>query len=79
MKFERHLPKECRKKNKAKKKGNHTGNVGVADMNATFFMVHTNTIPVYTPFLENHGVNTHYPEFNKSNISSEVNKYMYLI
>lgn len=41
-------------------------------------MVYSNTIPIYTSFLNNWRVNTHYPEFNSSNLSSAIDEFMHL-
>lgn len=46
-KFQGHMAKECRKKKNAKKEGNQAANIGVADMNATCFIVYSRTIPVH--------------------------------
>lgn len=47
-------------------------------MNATCFMIYSNTIPVYTSFLKNWWVDPYYPEFNSSNLSSDIDEFMHL-
>lgn len=65
MRFEVHLAKECRQKKQART-AEHQASLGVADMNATCFMVHDCTLsPKYSSFLDGCLVDTNYHDFSK--------------